>query len=175
MPGAFGGACLQSACASSSSSAGAGVVDEDEEDESLALARRLQEEDDAAMAAQLAQGQPSAALLMAQDAALAAQLAARDGRAAGPNRSSAPTGPLLTATPVRATLAAPAHKHVPHLGRNTAKKIAQEFKVDGSVRSLLKLLESPQRPRVLEMVDIGQRDRVEAECHALRIDLLPSE
>ena len=120
-----------------------------------------------------------AAQLMAQeqpdDAALAAQLAAQDRRAAGPDNSRAPssTAPLVTATPVSATLAAPAHKHVPHLGRNTAKRIAQEFKVDGSVRSLLKLLESPQRARVLEMVDSGQRDRVEAECHALRIDLLP--
>ena len=49
-----------------------------------------------------------------------------------------------------------------HLG-NTAKRIALEFKTDGSVLSLLTLLDSAQRPRVLELVDGGQRARVEAE------------
>ena len=49
-----------------------------------------------------------------------------------------------------------------HLG-NTAKRIALEFKTDGSVLSLLTLLDSAQRPRVLELVDDGQRARVEAE------------
>ena len=65
--------------------------------------------------------------------------------------------------------------YVAPLGRNTAKRIAHEFKTDGSVLSLLTLLDSPRRPRVLELVDAGQRARVEAECHALRIDLLPNE
>ena len=79
------------------------------------------------------------------------------------------------ATPVSTILAAPAHKHVAPMGRTTAKRIARELKTDGSVRSLLQLLDSPRRPRVLELVDAGQRARVEAECHALRIDLLPNE
>ena len=125
------------------------------DDDSLALVRRLQEED---------------------DAALAAQLAAQDHRAAGPSGSSAPpVGALPVARTVSSILAAPAHKHVAPLGRNTAKRIAHEFKTDGSVLSLLTLLDSPRRPRVLELVDAGQRARVEAECHALRIDLLPNE
>ena len=56
--------------------------------ESLALVRRLQEEDDAAFAAQLMAREPG-------DAALAAQLTAQDRRPAAPSNSSAPAvGPL---------------------------------------------------------------------------------
>ena len=136
--------------------------------ESLALMRRLQEEDDAA---QLMAQEPGAHT--ADDAALAAQLAAQDRRSAGASSSlPPPSGLLPIARTVSSILAAPAHKHVAPLGRNTAKRIALEFKTDGSVLSLLTLLDSAQRPRVLELVDGGQRARVEAECHALRIDLL---
>ena len=62
---------------------------------------------------------------------------------------------------------------VAHLGRSTAKRIGRELKVDLTVGKLLQLLGSPHRIHALEMVDAGQRDRVEAECDALRIDLLP--
>jgi len=115
---------------------------------------------------------------------------------------------------VSSILAAPAHKHVAPLGRNTAKLIAQEvtspyrstslpsalarpcrppaqprlppslgpklppnsrepsacppqFKTDGSVLALLKLLDSAKRPRVLELVDAGQRARRAAECYTV--------
>ena len=124
-------------------------------DASLNLARRLQVEEDAAYAAQL----------MAED-----QRPARPASSVGPNSSS---GHLPRAEPVSERLAAPAHKAVAHLGRSTAKRIGRELKVDLTVGKLLQLLGSPHRIHVLEMVDAGQRDRVEAECDALRIDLLP--
>ena len=136
--------------AGSSSSAGWAA-----DDASLDLARRLQEEDDAAYAAQL----------MAED-----QRPRRPAAGGGPSSSS---GALPRAAPVSERLAAPAHKAVAHLGRNTAKSIAREFKVELTVGKLLQLLDSPQRIRVLELVDVGQRDRVAAECAALRVDLLP--
>ena len=128
----------------------------DVDDASLELARRLQEEDDAAYAAQL----------MAKD-----QRPRRPAAGGAPSPSSSG---LPRAQPVSERLAAPAHKAVTHLGRNTAKSIAREFKVDLTVGKLLELLDTPHRTRVLELIDSGQRDRVEAECHALRIDLLPS-
>ena len=42
-----------------------------------------------------------------------------------------------------------------------------QFKTDGSVLALLKLLDSAKRPRVLELVDAGQRARAEAECYTV--------
>ena len=42
-----------------------------------------------------------------------------------------------------------------------------QFKTDGSVLALLKLLDSAKRPRVLELVDAGQRARRAAECYTV--------
>jgi len=66
-----------------------------------------------------------------------------------------------------------AHKMVEHLGKGTAKTIASAFKTDGSLGALLQLMEAPEkRVAVLELVDAGQRERVDAECTALALDLL---
>ena len=43
------------------------------------------------------------------------------------------------------------------------RTLTSQFKTDGSVLALLTLLASAQRPRVLELVDDGQRARAEAE------------
>ena len=58
-------------------------------------------------------------------------------------------------------------------GKGTAKAIASAFKTDGSLGALLRLVGDPgKRVAVLELVDSGQRERVDAECTALALDLL---
>ena len=116
---------------------------------SFALARKLQEEEDAALAA----------ALMAQDAAPVS---------AGQRQTVTTTGPLPGER-----LASAAHKSCQHMGRNTAKKIEARFCKGGqtlTLATLLMLFRSDQREEVLMLVDSGQRQRVEAELVALTLD-----
>lgn len=137
-----------------------------------ALARALQMEADEALAAELA-----AELAMA-DAEPSGR--SRGGCSQGGSSSSAsghttaPATAMAIMVPVNERLAAPAHKQVSNLGRNTAKAICRKFGVGPSLSELLKLVDGPRAPEVFALVDAGQRSRVEAELAALRIDLLPS-
>ena len=145
---------------SASSSSGA-VVDDLSPD--ALLARRLQEEDDAVLAAELA------AEMQALDVAPQRRTAPAPARSQ-PSHDASAAIPVMV--PARERLAAPAHKAVTHLGRNTAAAIQKKHGIGPSLEALLKLLDTPRRPEVLAMVDIGQRDRVEAELTALRLDLM---
>ena len=64
------------------------------------------------------------------------------------------------------------HKQVQQLGRATAKRIQTDFNIGPSVGALLKLVADPAaRVRVLDLVDSGQRSRVDAQLSALAHEL----
>ena len=121
-----------------------------DEEASLALARQLQEEDDAAMAAQLTADEERSMVVAQQLPRDRPQAAAR----APPH------------------LASPAHKVCQHLGRQTCKKIAAHFvnQTTLTLEDLLRIFRSKRREELLMMVDAGQRERVEAEIVALDLD-----
>jgi hypothetical protein len=145
------------------------------------LAMCLQQEEDAKLAEELA------AELAVEDeragSAVAARVAAANGKGKQKNNKKKAAGAAVSSSLPRASqtgnvreerLAAAAHKMVVHLGKSTGKSIANTFKTDGSLGALLQLMGQPEtRVAVLELVDAGQRDRVDAECTALAIDLLP--
>jgi hypothetical protein len=146
------------------------------------LAMRLQQEEDAKLAGELA------AELALEDeragSAVAARVAAASGKGkqksnnkkkgAGATSSSSLPQASATGNVREERLSTAAHKMVEHLGKSTAKTISTTMKTDGSLGALLRLMQEPgTRVAVLELVDAGQRDRLDAECTALAIDLLP--
>ena len=131
-----------------------GAIFDDDDDPSAALARALQLEEDAAMAA---------------------ALAAEDARPAAPHTTGAgPANIVAGAMPAADRLSAPAYKQVQHLGRGTAKRMAELLNLPSlTLRDLLRAADGPRAAEILQCVDAGQRDRVQASLVALRMDLLP--
>lgn len=148
-------------------------------DERLAMC--LQHAEDAKLAEELAaelalEDERAGSAVAARVAAASGKGKQKNGKKKGPGTASISPLPRSSSTGnVREErLAAAAHKMVEHLGKSTAKLMASTFKTDGSLGALLQLMEQPAtRVAVLELVDAGQRDRVDAECTALAIDLLP--
>ena len=115
------------------------------------------------------------ALQLEEDAALAAALAAEDSRpvahAAGGTSSAAVVAGAL---PAADRLSSPAYKQVQHLGRGTAKRIADILGLKSlTLRGLLLAVDGPRAAEIMACIDAGQRDRVQATLVALRLDLLP--
>ena len=132
-----------------------GAIFDDDDDPSVALARALQLEEDAAMAA---------------------ALAAEDARpAAVPHTAGAGSAKIVAgAMPAADRLSAPAYKQVQHLGRGTAKRMAELLNLPSlTLRDLLCAADGPRAAEILQCIDAGQRDRVQASLVALRMDLLP--
>ena len=129
-----------------------GAIFDDDDDPSVALARALQLEEDAAMAA---------------------ALAAEDARPAAP-RAAGAAKIVAGAMPAADRLSAPAYKQVQHLGRGTAKRMAELLQLPSlTLRDLLRAADGPRAAEILQCIDAGQRDRVQASLVALRMDLLP--
>ena len=131
-----------------------GAIFDDDDDPSVALARALQLE---------------------EDAATAAALAAEDARPAAPRAAGAGSAKIVAgAMPAADRLSSPAYKQVQHLGRGTAKRMAELLNLPSlTLRDLLRAADGPRAAEILQCIDAGQRDRVQASLVALRMDLLP--
>ena len=134
------------------------------------------------------------ALQLQEDERMAAELAAEERRQPVlPTPSNAPNFGMVPSD----RLKSPAHKQVQQLGRATAKRIQTDFAIGPSVGALLRrgfrlfvsgtkmnysiaetcpllrrLVADPaSRARVLELVDAGQRSRVDAQLSVLAQEL----
>ena len=126
---------------------------DDDNDPSVALARALQLE---------------------EDAALAAALAAEDSRPVAHAGGASSAAVVAGALPAADRLSSPAYKQVQHLGRGTAKRIADILGLKSlTLRDLLLAVDGPKAAEIMACIDAGQRDRVQATLVALRLDLLP--